>query len=109
MVIITARGSIGKVALTGKKMAMNQSCFAFEAHSHCFGFIYYLAKQMVEHLKRTSTGSVFNAFVTADMKNVILPLGMPSLRQRYTEISTPVFEAIKKCVMKNDELITSVC
>ena len=104
-VIITARGSIGKVALTGKMMAMNQSCFAFDAHAHSYGFIYYLAKQMVEHLKTTSTGSVFNAFVTADMKNVILPLGIPPIRQRYTEVTTPVFESIKKCVMKNDELI----
>ena len=103
--IITARGSIGKVALAGRKMAMNQSCFAFDAHDHCFVYIYYLSKQLVEHLRMTSTGSVFNAFVTSDINNVTLSLGKPSLRKEFSRLTKPMFETIKRNVEEINELI----
>ena len=104
-IIITARGSIGKVVLVGQKMAMNQSCFAFEAHEHCFGFVYFLAKQLVNHLKMTSTGSVFNAFVSSDLNNTVLSLGSPYIRKKYSELVAPLFESIKCCVVEMEELI----
>ena len=104
--IITARGSIGKVAMAGVRMAMNQSCFAFESRDNSAGFVYFLAKQLVAHLKSTSTGSVFNAFVSSDLKNVVLPLGTDSLRRAYADLSRPMFEEIKMDVMMTDELIS---
>lgn len=99
-IIITARGSIGKVAMVGVSMAMNQSCFAFEAHENNPGFVYFLAKQLVAHLKATSTGSVFNAFVASDLRNVVLSLGNSKLRNAYTDFSRPMFKSIKNAAME---------
>ena len=104
--IITARGSIGKVVMAGVRMAMNQSCFAFKAHDDSSVFIYFLAKQLVAHLKATSTGSVFNAFVASDLKNVALPLGTVALRRAFADLSRPMFEKIKMDVMATNALIS---
>ena len=103
--VITARGSIGKVAMVGVKMAMNQSCFAFHSNDGEDVFLYYLAKQLVNHLKQTSTGSVFNAFVSSDLKNVILSLGNKSVRHLYSQIADGVFMQIKTLVQQINELI----
>ena len=102
--IITARGSIGKVAMAGRSMTMNQSCFAFEACDNCSPFVYHLARQLVAHLKSTSTGSVFNAFVASDLKNVFLLLGASHVRKAYSELVQPMFDGIKVYVKTIDEL-----
>ena len=102
--IITARGSIGKVAMAGRSMAMNQSCFAFEAYNNCSPFVYHLARQLVAHLKNTSTGSVFNAFVASDLKNVFLLLGDSHVRRAYSELVQPMFDGIKAAVKTIDDL-----
>ena len=102
--IITARGSIGKVAMAGRSMAMNQSCFAFEAYNNCSPFVYHLTRQLVAHLKNTSTGSVFNAFVASDLKNVFLLLGDSHVRRAYSELVQPMFDGIKAAVKTIDDL-----
>ena len=86
-------------------MAMNQSCFAFHSNDGEDVFLYYLAKQLVNHLKQTSTGSVFNAFVSSDLKNVILSLGNKSVRHLYSQIADGVFMQIKTLVQQINELI----
>ena len=104
--IITARGSIGKVIMAGCRMAMNQSCFAFEAHNDSFPFIYHLAQQLVAHLKNISTGSVFNAFVASDLKNVSLLLGGSYVRDVFSRLVQPMFDDIKALVKDIDQLTT---
>jgi len=104
--IITARGSIGKVVMAGHHMAMNQSCFAFEAYNNTAPFIYQLARQLVAHLKNTSTGSVFNAFVASDLKTVSLLLGDSYFRNAYSGLVQPMFDDIKTLVKAIDELTT---
>ena len=103
--IITARGSIGKVAMVGVPMAMNQSCFAFSALDDNFSFVYYLAKQLVDQLKVRSSGSVFDSFISSDLKNVILPIGTPETRKEFSKIANPIFTTIKNCSVAINELV----
>ena len=102
--IITARGSIGKVAMAGVAMAMNQSCFAFKSKDGADVFLYYLARQLVNHLKQTSTGSVFNAFVASDLNNIILPLGNKFIRHSYSQMANSLFMQIKTYAQQINEL-----
>jgi len=49
-VFITARGTVGNVAMAGRQMAMNQSCYALvgnEGYSN--NYVYFLAIQIVEN------------------------------------------------------------
>ena len=104
--IITARGSIGKVAMVGVPMAMNQSCFAFSAHDNNYSFVYYLSKQLVDQLKVRSSGSVFDSFISSDLKNVILPIGTQETRNEFSKMANPIFTAIKNCSVAINELVS---
>jgi len=66
-VFVTARGTVGTVAIAGKKMAMNQSCYAILG---CENFNQFFAHQLtlytINKLKKEAVGAVFNALVTRD-------------------------------------------
>ncbi|NET03526.1 MAG: restriction endonuclease subunit S [Symploca sp. SIO2B6] len=59
--IITARGTVGKLALLGVKMAMNQSCFGIRGkNGYSDFFIYYHLCSVISELQRQTHGSVFD-------------------------------------------------
>lgn len=59
--IITARGTVGKLALLGVEMAMNQSCFGIRGkNSYPDFFIYYHLYSVISELQRQTHGSVFD-------------------------------------------------
>jgi type I restriction enzyme S subunit len=58
--IISARGTVGKVALVGVPMAMNQSCYGLRGKNGDTFFTYYLTRELVVALKQHSHGAVFD-------------------------------------------------
>ena len=91
--------------MVGVPMAMNQSCFAFSAHDGNFSFVYYLSKQLVDQLKVRSSGSVFDSFISSDLKNVILPIGTQETRKEFSKMANPIFAEIKNCSVAINELV----
>src|SRR5690606_28717267 len=68
-VFITARGSVGKVLVAGRSMAMNQSCYALRPKVDSYlPFLYFHARTLVHHLKVKASGSTFNSIVTNDIE-----------------------------------------
>lgn len=63
--IISARGTVGKLALTGCPMAMNQSCYGLRGKAGDSYFTYFSTCRLVEALKARSHGSVFDT-ITRD-------------------------------------------
>ncbi len=64
--IISARGTVGKVCLTGQDMAMNQSCYGLRSKAENGEyFCFYLTKSLVEILEARAHGSVFST-ITRD-------------------------------------------
>lgn len=69
-VFVTARGTVGKIALAGKPMAMNQSCYALVGKNEISQyFVYHLTLNTVERLKGKASGAVFDAIVTRDFES----------------------------------------
>ncbi len=68
-VFVTARGTVGKLSLAGKPMAMNQSCYALVGHDG-YGqyYIFHLAQLAVQNLKHKANGAVFDTIVTRDFE-----------------------------------------
>lgn len=65
-IIISARGTVGEMAMIPFPMAFNQSCFGIRANSLVDNhFLYYITKTKVEELKKSSHGSVFDT-ITRD-------------------------------------------
>ncbi len=94
-VFITARGSVGKLALAGVKMAMNQSCYALKAKtgfSHTY--LFFLTKELIHHLEVKSSGSVFDSIVSNDIEFTNLAIPEADLVAKFAVIAEPVFEQI---------------
>jgi len=64
--IISARGTVGNLALVGVPMAMNQSCYGLRDQRNLKGyFLYFATEAVVDTLRQRGHGSVFNT-ITRD-------------------------------------------
>lgn len=68
--IISARGTVGRLALVGREMTMNQSCYALRGKSDDAYFTYFSTYRLVESLKQRSHGSVFDTITTETLRSV---------------------------------------
>ena len=70
--IITARGTVGKVALAGVPMAINQSCYGLRGRHDKLGyFTYYCTSNLVSLLQQNVHGSVFDTITRRTFSDVI--------------------------------------
>ena len=72
--IVTARGTVGNLALTGVPMAMNQSCYGLRGKQG-FGnyFVYFSTAHAVDELKQMTGGSVFDTIIRTTFDAVSFP------------------------------------
>jgi type I restriction enzyme, S subunit len=102
--IISARGTVGKLALTGCEMAMNQSCYGLRGQNNDIYFTYFSAQRLVEHLKQQAHGSVFDTITTATFKGVRVASPPPSIIAKF---ETNV-EILMERVLVNLKTLTSL-
>lgn len=106
-IFITARGSVGRLALNAVPMAMNQSCYALRAkESVSFAFLYFLTKELIHHLEVKATGSVFNSIVSNDIEytNLALPDDI-FLIKKYAKKTESTFAKIELLTKENQQII----
>jgi len=105
-VFITARGTVGKVAMSGVEMAMNQSCYALVGNN-AFNqyFVYFKVLQAVEELQKNATGSVFNSIVvsTFDALKIVKP--QKKELSLFYDLVRPIFDYIHNNSIQIIELI----
>lgn len=68
--IISARGTVGKLAVTGQPMAMNQSCYGLRGKAGDTYFTYFSTCRLVDSLKARSHGSVFDTITRDTLASV---------------------------------------
>lgn len=72
--IISARGTVGKLAMAGVPMAFNQSCYALlPEDGESFGYVHLLLHEAVGDLKQRTHGSVFDTITRATFDDVPVP------------------------------------
>ena len=105
-VFITARGSVGRLALNAVPMAMNQSCYALQAKEGIsYAYLFYLIKELIHHLEIKASGSVFNSIVSNDIEYTNLAIPSTSeLIKVYATIAEPIFEKIRINIKENCQL-----
>jgi type I restriction enzyme S subunit len=70
--IISARGTVGKLALIGKPMAMNQSCYGVQGVDGFSDFFtYFSLRQATEELKQRTHGSVFDTITRQTFETLV--------------------------------------
>lgn len=80
-IIISARGTVGAMAMLGKDMAFNQSCYGIQPTKLVDrDYLFYLLFSSIQELKHNSHGGVFDT-ITRDTFDTIEIL-LPSLKEQ---------------------------
>ena len=70
-IIISARGTVGAMAMIPYPMCCNQSCFGLRGNSIVDkNFLYYLTRTKVDELKKSAHGSVFDTITRETFNNL---------------------------------------
>ena len=104
-IIITARGSIGKLVIVGTPMAMNQSCYALQSKEGEYEYLYFLTIQLIECLKAKGSGSVFKSIITSDIETSQLCIANAETITRFCTTIHPLLQKIKQNTFEILELI----
>ena len=94
-IIITARGSIGKLVIVGTPMAMNQSCYALKSKNEEYEYLYFLTIQLIESLKAKGSGSVFKSIIASDIENTMLCVANKEIISLFCDKVSTVMKQIK--------------
>lgn len=92
--IISARGTVGKVALVGVPMAMNQSCYGLRGLDGGAFFTYYATRELVSTLKQHSHGAVFDT-ITRDTFAGVSVVTFQPVATAFETMVAPLMEKIK--------------
>jgi len=105
--IISARGTVGKLALIGRAMAMNQSCYGVRgAAGYGQLFTYYCLKEAVEELQQNAHGSVFDTITRETFTSLRVtspPLGIAESFERMVD---PLLDTVLANVCESRDLAT---
>ena len=105
--IISARGTVGRCALLGRPMAMNQSCYGVRgSDGRGDYFTYFSLRHVVSDLQRRSHGSVF-ATITRTTFESINTVSPPTwLTQRFDAVVSPLLERVRANLHESRTLAT---
>ena len=93
--IISARGTVGNLAIAGREMTFNQSCYGLRGTAGTGDyFVYHTAQQMVDQLKSMAHGSVFSTITRQTFEAIQRPVPPPSVLTAFEELVRGWFDAI---------------
>lgn len=93
-VFITARGTVGKCALALRDMAMNQSCYALVGKDISNLFVFLLTKQLIDVIKKSASGAVFDAITVSTFNSLHVVLGDRQVTDCFEALIRPMFNKI---------------
>ena len=105
-VFVTARGTVGKVGLSGVPMAMNQSCYALVGKETHQLLVYFYTLKVVDKLKHKASGAVFDAITTRDFDSEQIMKLSDDDAKAFLCVAEPMFQEILNNSIENLRLST---
>lgn len=105
-VFVTARGTVGKVGLSGVPMAMNQSCYALVGKETHQLLVYFYTLKAVDRLKHKASGAVFDAITTRDFDSEQIMKLSDDDTKAFLCVAEPMFQEILNNSIENLRLST---
>jgi type I restriction enzyme S subunit len=104
--IISARGTVGEMAMLGKDMAFNQSCYGLNATKETTNeFLYYLVKDSIGKIKQNTHGAVFDTITKQTFENIEVTIPASIEEQaRIAQILTSLDDKIELNLQMNHTL-----
>lgn len=94
--IISARGTVGKLAMAAQEMTFNQSCYGLQGEGSVGDCFTYLAAQhMVSRLQAMAHGSVFSTITRATFQSLNLAKPKDHVFEAFKRAAQPLFEKMK--------------
>ena len=94
-VFITARGTVGKVALPSVPMAMNQSCYALRGKPGIpQRFLFLMTLQQVDYLKTNTGGATFDTIVVDTFRRMEVVKPARDIIARFAKKTDAIFEQV---------------
>ena len=105
-VFVTARGTVGKVSLSGIPMAMNQSCYALVGKKTHQLLVYFYTLKAVDRLKHKASGAVFDAITTRDFESEQIMKLSDNDAKTFLCVAEPMFQKMLNNSIENLQLST---
>ena len=105
-VFVTARGTVGKVGMSGVPMAMNQSCYALVGKETHQLLVYFYTLKAVDRLKHKASGAVFDAITTRDFESEQIMKLSDEDAKSFLCIAAPMFQKVLDNGIENQRLST---
>ena len=105
-IIISARGTVGEMAMKPFPMAFNQSCYGIRA-KECVNstFLYYLIKNSVKKLKVMTHGSVFDTITRDTFATINVDIPDIEVQCRIAKILSDIDDKIENNQKINNNLV----
>ena len=104
--IISARGTVGRLALTGYPMAMNQSCYGLRGKAEDIYFTYFSTTRLVQQLKQRAHGSVFDTITQETFAGVKLIYPKNEVIAAFDDCVKPLMLRIRENLLQSQTLAT---
>ncbi|HET7510433.1 MAG TPA: restriction endonuclease subunit S [Solirubrobacterales bacterium] len=103
--VITARGTVGNVALMSESMTLNQSCYALRGNNGVGQFfLFHLLRRAVAVLQSRAHGSVFSTITRATFDSVMAAIPPQEEINQFEELAQPIFARIHAAMREANEL-----
>lgn len=100
---VTARGTVGSVAIAGTEMTMNQSCYAIIGN-YSF-YTHQLILSCMKQLKSEAIGAVFSALVTKDFDSQFIVSPKVEIIEKFENTIHKVYNVIYNYTSENQKLV----
>ncbi len=100
--IISARGTVGRIALVGAPMAMNQSCYGLRGKVGTNGsFTYFATRELVTTLQQRAHGSVFDTITRDTLAGVLVATPSAALVDAFERMVRAALGRIRAAVLES--------
>ncbi|MDS1136720.1 restriction endonuclease subunit S [Nitratireductor indicus] len=105
--IISARGTVGKLAMAGRAMTFNQSCYGLRGRGQSReAFVYFATALAVKQLQTMSHGSVFATITRKTFERLSLPQCPDAVMAAFEDVARCFLARIHALGLENQTLAT---
>lgn len=106
-IIISARGTVGEVAMIKYEMAFNQSCYGLRVHDSLDKeFVYYLLRYNIYKLKNMVHGAVFDTITTNTFEDIIVNVPPFEYQEKISYLLSNIDKLIEVKTQENKNLFS---
>ena len=103
--IISARGTVGKLAMSGTAMAFNQSCYGLlPGNGSSFGHLHLLLQAAVAQLQQRTHGSVFDTITGATFDGLMVAKPKDDVVSAFEVVVAPLLDVLLASLQESSKL-----